>query len=145
MPCSICFVWLHSIFWRFVISNSHTHHYTLMSLQASGTWGGTLRPIASRESTDSYEQECSFKLLHDQNFNVACKRGIWYPPYEVMYCQEKMSLRLSVSISHGYTIVILCIYLSYLYFAYTFHILTSPDRSVFRLICKEEQAPFAWI
>ena len=87
-----------------------------MSLQASGTWGGTLptRRVQSEQlSTDSYKQGCSFKLLHDQNFNVACKRGIRYPSYEVMYCQEKMSLRLSVSISHGYTIVILCIYHSY--------------------------------
>ena len=80
---------------------------------------GHCRPAASRASTDSYEQECSFKLLQDQNFNVACKRGIRYPSYEVMYCQEKMSLRLSVSISHGYTIVILCIYLAYFDFSWS--------------------------
>ena len=58
-----------------------------------------------RDTTDPpREQECS--LLHDQNFNVACKTRIRNPSYEVMYCQDKMSLRLSVSISHGYAIII---------------------------------------
>ena len=82
---------------------------------------GHCRPAESRASTDFYEQEC--KLLHDQNFNVAYETGIRYLSYEAMYCQEKMSLRLSVSISHGYTIVILCVYFSYV---------TSPDRSAFQ-------------
>ena len=70
---------------------------------------------ASKATTDSYEQECS--LLHDRNFNVARETGIRYPSYEVMCCRETMFLRLSVSISHGYTIVILCIYPSYFDFS----------------------------
>ena len=78
---------------------------------------GHCRPAASRSRKDSYEQECS--LLHDRNFNVACETGIRYPSYEVMYCREKLSLRLSVSISHWYTMVILCIYLSYFDFSWS--------------------------
>ena len=36
-----------------------------------------------------------------------------------MYCQEKMSICLSVSIFHGYFIVILCVYLSYFDFSWS--------------------------
>ena len=81
-----------AIFWRFVISNSHTHHYKLISLQASGTSGGTL--LTRRVQSEHRLLRARVLLLHDRNFNVASEKGIRYPSYEVMYCREKMSLLL---------------------------------------------------
>ena len=118
-PCHVVYVlyMFYYIFWRFVLSNAHTHHYTLISMQASGTSGGT--PQTRRVQSEHRLLRARVLLLHNQNFNVACKTGIRYPSYEVMYCREKMSLCLSVSLFHWYTIVILFVYLSYFDFSWS--------------------------